>query len=225
MALILTLETATTNCSVGISKDGVCIALKEDNSKTYSHAEQLHVFIETLLQEQNITCSDLDAIAVSKGPGSYTGLRIGVSAAKGLAYANNLPLIALDTLKTLAAQHKITKGLLVPMIDARRLEVYCAVFSSNLTCLEKVVAKIINEHSFLEDLEKNELYFLGDGAHKCKDLIQHKNAHFIDNLYPSSKEMAVFAEEKFRAQDFEDVAYFEPFYLKDFVVTPQKKKI
>ncbi|NJB81601.1 tRNA (adenosine(37)-N6)-threonylcarbamoyltransferase complex dimerization subunit type 1 TsaB [Wenyingzhuangia aestuarii] len=225
MALILNIETSTKNCSVGLSKNGVCIALKEANNGDYSHAEKLHVFIEELLKEQQLKITDLDAIAVGKGPGSYTGLRIGVSAAKGLAYAAAIPLIAVDTLTALATTHQITKGLIVPMIDARRLEVYSAIFTANYELTRAIEAEIIDEHSFQDLLENQPTYFLGDGAEKCKTLITHSNAHFIADKFPSANEMAKLAEEQFQNQVFEDTAYFEPFYLKDFVVTPQKKKL
>ncbi|MGY5354958.1 tRNA (adenosine(37)-N6)-threonylcarbamoyltransferase complex dimerization subunit type 1 TsaB [Wenyingzhuangia sp. IMCC45467] len=225
MALILTLETSTKNCSVGLAKDGVCIALKEENKGDYSHAEKLHVFIEEILASKNIKPTDLDAVAVGKGPGSYTGLRIGVSAAKGLAYAIQKPLIAIDTLKILAKTINIEQGLIVPMIDARRLEVYSAIFKKDYTYLRSAEAEIIDEASYQDLLHEQPVYFLGDGAFKCKEIIKHKNANFIDDKFPSVSEMAFLAEEKHQQNDFEDTAYFEPFYLKDFVVTPQKKKV
>lgn len=224
MALILNIETSTKNCSVGLSKDGIIIAIKEENNGDYSHAEKLHVFIEDLLKEQKIKISDLDAVAVGKGPGSYTGLRIGVSTAKGLAYASDIPLIAVDTLKALAKNIQIETGLIVPMIDARRLEVYSAIFNSEYEKMRTIKAQIIDEHSFKETLENEAVYFLGDGAEKCKEIIQHKNAHFIDDKFPSANQMAFLAEEKYHQKQFEDTAYFEPFYLKDFIVTPSKKK-
>ncbi len=223
MALILNIETSTKNCSVSLSKDGNCISIKEENDGNYSHAEKLHVFIDEILKEQQLKVADLDAIAVGKGPGSYTGLRIGVSTAKGLAYAANLPLISIHTLKTLATSVSVENGLLVPMLDARRLEVYSAIFDNEYNFVRDVEAQIIDEHSFKELLDQQTITFLGDGAAKCKDIIQHPNATFIDNKFPSTRQMCVLAEEKFKANDFEDVAYFEPFYLKDFVVTPSKK--
>lgn len=224
MALILSIETSTKNCSVGLAKDGVCIALKEENKGDYSHAEKLHIFIEEILKTKNIAVKDLDAIAVGKGPGSYTGLRIGVSAAKGLAYAINKPLIAIDTLKSLAKTISTEQGLIVPMIDARRLEVYSAIFNKDYEYLRNAEAEIIDESSYQTLLNEQPFYFLGDGAFKCKEIIKHKNAYFIDDKFPSAKEMAFLAEEKYQQNLFEDTAYFEPFYLKDFMVTPQKKK-
>lgn len=224
MALILMIETSTKNCSVGISKNGVCISLREENNGGYSHAEKIHVFVEELLKEQNLKVSDLDAIAVGKGPGSYTGLRIGVSTAKGLAYAANIPLIAVDTLKVLAKEANVKEGFIVPMIDARRLEVYSTVFDVDYNEIRKVEAEIIDENSYKELLKENKICFLGDGAAKCKELIISENAHFVEDKFPSVKEIASLAEEKFNKDEFEDTAYFEPFYLKDFLVTPQKKK-
>lgn len=225
MALILNIETSTKNCSISLAKNGTCLILKEENKGDYSHAEKLHVFIESILQEQNLSINDLDAIAVGKGPGSYTGLRIGVSTAKGLAYAANIPLIATDTLQALAKATVIKSGFIVPMIDARRLEVYTAMFDNNYNQTKPTEAKIIDDSSFLEILTEHPLYFLGDGAAKCKDLITHKNAYFIDHKFPSAQEMCNLSFDKFKNKDFEDTAYFEPFYLKDFVATPQKKKI
>lgn len=223
MALILNIETATKNCSVSISQNGNCLAIKEANDGNYSHAEKLHVFIDEILKEQNYTVSDLDAIAVGKGPGSYTGLRIGVSTAKGLAYAAGIPLISIHSLKSLAKSITVEQGLIVPMLDARRLEVYAAVFDSEYNFVKEVAAEIIDENSFSEFLTQGPVTFLGDGAAKCKEIITHPNAIFIDGKFPSTKEMCALAEEKFQAKEFEDVAYFEPFYLKDFVVTPSKK--
>jgi len=225
MALILNIETSTKNCSVSLAKEGVCLVLKEENKGDYSHAEKLHVFIEKLLLEQNLTVADLDAVAVGKGPGSYTGLRIGVSTAKGLAYATGIPLISVDTLQALAKTIVIKKGLIVPMIDARRLEVYAAIFNKNYEQTRTTEAQIINENSFLNELENHPITFLGDGAAKCTEIITHKNATFIAGKFPSAKEMCALSYEKFNEEIFEDTAYFEPFYLKDFVATPQKKKV
>lgn len=224
MALILNIETATKNCSVSISKNGNLIALKEINNGNYSHAEMLHPYIDQVLKEASITIEQLNAIAVSKGPGSYTGLRIGVSAAKGLCFALNIPLISINTLTSLA--HKISEktGYIVPMIDARRMEVYAAIFNTSLQQIRETKAEIIEPHSFSEYLEKNHVYFLGDGAEKCKSILTHTNAHFIDYQHPSSKEMCTLSFEKYQHNQFEDVAYFEPFYLKDFVAVPQKKR-
>lgn len=224
MSYILNFETATKNCSVSISKSGELIALEELNSGGYSHSEKLHVFIETVMEKSGLSFSDLSAVSVGKGPGSYTGLRIGVSAAKGICFAKDLPLISLESLKILAQQVQIDEGIIVPMLDARRLEVYSAVFDSNFAQLRATEAQIINESSFQEYLEKGKVYFIGDGAEKCKDFIKHENAVFVDHAFPSAKEMISLAAEKFDRQEFEDVAYFEPFYLKDFVGTKPKKR-
>ena len=224
MARILNIETSTKNCSVSIADTGKIIAIKELNNGNYSHAEVLHPFIEDILKEGNISRDEIDAIAVSKGPGSYTGLRIGVSAAKGLSFALNIPLIAIDTLTSLSYAISIDKGLIVPMLDARRMEVYAAIFDKEHQKIREIRAEIIDENSFSDELEKGIVYFLGDGAHKCKETIAHKNAIFVDDKFPSSKEMAVLSYEKYKKNDIEDVAYFEPFYLKDFIVIPEKKK-
>lgn len=224
MAYILNIETSTKNCSVSIAKNGEVVAIKELNNGNYSHAEVLHVFIDDILKSNGILSSELDAIAVSKGPGSYTGLRIGVSAAKGLSFAHNIPLISVDTLKALASSINVTDGYIVPMIDARRLEVYASVFDSELNLVSPTEAKVINSDSYQEYLESQKVYFLGDGSEKCKSILTHKNAHFIDNHHPSAKEMAILSYDKFKKEEFEDVAYFEPFYLKDFIVIPEKKR-
>ncbi|QVY64318.1 tRNA (adenosine(37)-N6)-threonylcarbamoyltransferase complex dimerization subunit type 1 TsaB [Polaribacter sp. Q13] len=224
MAIILNLETATKNCSVSIAKDGKVIALKELNNGNYSHAEVLHPFILEVLKEVNLTSKEIDAVAVSKGPGSYTGLRIGVSAAKGLCFAFDKPLISIKTLESLAHAISIDKGIIVPMLDARRMEVYAAVFNENYEQIRDIKAEIIDENSFSDYLGAGIVTFLGDGAHKCKEVITHKNAVFVDAIFPSAKEMAELSFIKYKKNDIEDVAYFEPFYLKDFVVIPEKKK-
>lgn len=225
MAYILNIETSTKNCSVSISKNRELVAIKELNNGNYSHAEVLHPFINDVLKEANITVKELNAIAVSKGPGSYTGLRIGVSAAKGLCFALNIPLISINTLQSLALSISIENGVIVPMLDARRMEVYSAVFDSENNQIREIKAEIINETSFLNYLETSNVYFLGDGAEKCKTLITHSNAIFVDSKFPSAKEMSFLAFDKYKKNDIEDVAYFEPFYLKNFIAVPQKKKI
>ena len=224
MGYILNIETSTKNCSVSLAKRGEVVAIKELNNGNYSHAEVLHVFIDDILRSSGIPSSELDAIAVSKGPGSYTGLRIGVSAAKGLSFAHDIPLLSVDTLKALASSISITDGYIVPMIDARRLEVYASVFDNKLNVVSPTEAKIIDSTSYQEYLESHKVYFLGDGAEKCKSILTHSNAHFIDNEHPSAKEMAALSYDKFKKEEFEDVAYFEPFYLKDFIVIPEKKR-
>ena len=217
MALILCLETATTNCSVGIAKDGRLLTLKEDNSKNYSHAEKLHVFINEALSDADISAEDLDAIAVSKGPGSYTGLRIGVSSAKGLCYSLDIPLISVPTLDLLAYKLKGEQGIFISMLDARRMEVYSAVYDSEINQLRDTQAQILEETSFQEYLERSKVHFIGNGVSKFEDICSHPNAVFHKEQYPSAREMAEIAELKHQISDTEDVAYFEPYYLKDFI--------
>lgn len=224
MAIILNIETATKNCSVSISKSGEIIALKEFNDGNYSHAEVLHLFIIDILKEVKLSLNTIDAIAVSKGPGSYTGLRIGVSAAKGFCFALQKPLISVDTLTSLSYAISIEEGVIITMLDARRMEVYASVFNHKHEQIREIKSEIINENSFSEFLSSQKVYFLGDGALKCKEIITHENAFFLDDIFPSSKEMGILAFQKFKNNDFEDVAYFEPFYLKDFMVVPEKKK-
>lgn len=222
MSYILNIETATKNCSVAIAKDGKTIICKEIAQEGYSHAERLHVFMEEIIHEAGLNFKELNAIAVSQGPGSYTGLRIGVSAAKGLCYALDIPLIAIDTLQVLAMQANITNGLIIPMIDARRMEVYSAIFNSNYEKTRAVQAEIITENSF-ENLEET-LYFVGDCADKCKPVLTKSNYVFLEEIkYPSAKEMSGLSVEKFKNNDFVDLAYFEPYYLKDFMITVAKK--
>jgi len=218
MALILLIETATKSCSVSLSSENKIIACKEEVNKQYSHAEKLTVFITELFKTQDFSIKDLDAIAVSKGPGSYTGLRIGVSTAKGLCYALDIPLISVSTLKAMAFRmaQKEDSDLYCPMIDARRMEVYNAFYNSTNKEIRGIQADIIEADSYQKELDKKVLFF-GDGAQKCKQIIQHPNAKFLDDIFPSSKDMLEIANEKFSENFFEDVAYFEPFYLKDFV--------
>ncbi|WP_241910485.1 tRNA (adenosine(37)-N6)-threonylcarbamoyltransferase complex dimerization subunit type 1 TsaB [Pseudotamlana carrageenivorans] len=221
---ILNIETATTNCSVSLSKDGKTLVLKEDNDKNYSHAERLHMYIDAVLKTGNITAEDLAAISVSKGPGSYTGLRIGVSAAKGLCYALNKPLIAVPTLEALAQQVKAESGVIVAMLDARRMEVYSAVYDIDYNVVRETQAQILDESSFMAYLEQGLVYFVGSGVEKTKTIIQHANARFIDGKLPSANFMGEIANMKYKISDTEDVAYFEPYYLKDFVALKPKPK-
>ena len=222
MALILNIETTTTNCSVSISIEGKTVFLKQDNNKNYSHAESLHVFIDAVLKESKTTIADIDAIAVSKGPGSYTGLRIGVSAAKGLCFALNKPLISVPTLQSLAYQVNMEDGIIVPMLDARRMEVYSAIFNSDYNQIRETEAEILDESSFKDYLDKGKVYFIGNGVEKTKAIITHPNAIFIDDKLPSATHMGLLAYNKYKISDFEDVAYFEPYYLKDFVALKAK---
>ena len=223
LILILNIETATKNCSVSISKEGKTIALMELNDGNYSHAEKLHKLIEQVVLEAKIELSDLKAIAVSKGPGSYTGLRIGVSAVKGLCFALDIPMISVNTLQSLALSVSIDKGYKIPLLDARRMEVYSQVLNEKNEKIREVSAEIIDSDSFSEFLNADKVYFFGDGAEKCKEIIAHKNAVFIDGKFPSAKEMSVISYEKYGKNDFEDVAYFEPFYLKEFIGGISKK--
>ena len=222
MSYILNIETATTNCSVSLSKEGEILVLKEDYNTNYSHAESLHMFIEEVIIASKIKPSQIDAIAVSKGPGSYTGLRIGVSAAKGLCYALNKPLISVATLQSLANQVTINDGIIVAMLDARRLEVYSAIFDKNHNKIRETKAQILDENSFKDYLEKGKVYFIGDGVEKTKTLIKHPNAIYIEDKLPSAKEMSKLSYDKYKKNNIEDVAYFEPYYLKDFIGLKQK---
>ena len=222
MAIVLNIETATTNCSVSLSKDGETLVLKEDNSDGYSHAETLHVYINNVFEEAKILAKDIDAVAVSKGPGSYTGLRIGVSSAKGLCYALNKPLISVSTLESLAHQVKISEGTIISMLDARRMEVYSAIFNNKHEQVRDIKAEILTEDSYADLLKENKVYFVGNGVAKTKQLINHPNAVFIDGKLPSANEMGLLSELKYKKSDIEDVAYFEPYYLKDFVAIKKK---
>lgn len=225
MALILNIETSTTVCSVALGRDGEAIALKELNDG-YTHSENLTLFIQDVLKEADVSFSAIDAIAVSKGPGSYTGLRIGVSTAKGLCFALDKPLIGINTLQAMASikplieEEEITYNQLLfcPMIDARRMEVYCTFYDSLNHEIRKTAAVIIDENSFADILANDKVVFFGDGAEKCKEkLAQHKNAFFADNVFPSAKYMTILSEQAFTSKHFENLAYFEPYYLKDFV--------
>ena len=224
--MILNIETATQICSVSLAKDGKVVAIKESNEKN-SHAALLSVFIDEIIKEANISRKEIKAIAVSKGPGSYTGLRIGVSTAKGLAYGLGVPLISVSTLQSLALglslEVKETENtLFAPMIDARRMEVYSAFYNSNNEIVKEISADIIDENSYSDFLQKHKILFFGDGSAKCKATLSHENATFVENRNPSSAFMAKIAEKKFKNNDFEDVAYFEPFYLKDFIAIKAK---
>jgi tRNA threonylcarbamoyladenosine biosynthesis protein TsaB len=225
MHYILNIETATTVCSVSISQDGHILGYKEiDNG--FTHSENLHLFINDLLIDFNISIKQLSAIAISKGPGSYTGLRIGVSAAKGLAYALNIPLISVDTLKIMAyqvSQLRTEFDFFCPMIDARRMEVYTCVYDAQLNSQILTQALIIDSLSIKTFDSFSSICFFGDGMLKCKEVISLlQNAVCIDNIKPSSQYMCALSYEKFLKEAFEDIAYFEPFYLKDFLITSKK---
>jgi tRNA threonylcarbamoyladenosine biosynthesis protein TsaB len=235
MALILNIETSTEVCSVSLAQNGKLL-YKKEILEGFNHSKILTVFIEELFKENNIQPKMIDAVAVSKGPGSYTGLRIGVSVAKGLCYGLNIPLISVNSLEILgifAAKNMDTYNcendgspvLYCPMIDARRMEVYTALYNSKGEEIRPVSAEIIDEQ-FLSDLFKtHRIMFLGNGAEKCKNIIKDKNAFFEGPMMTSAQFMQSISEEKFNKKQFEDVAYFEPFYLKNFVATIPKNKI
>ncbi|SDT39062.1 tRNA threonylcarbamoyladenosine biosynthesis protein TsaB [Mucilaginibacter mallensis] len=221
--MILQIETATTVCSVALAKDGQVIAYRQINQRNI-HAEVITVYIDELLTAEGLTYDNLDAIAVSCGPGSYTGLRIGISTAKGLCFALDKPLIAIETLEAMAYgvinDDQIINGdmLLCPMIDARRMEVYTALFNNKGERIQSTTAEIIDENSFSELLKNTKILFFGDGADKCIAVLgNNPNAQFIPDFTNSATHLTQKAAEKFIAKDFEDVAYFEPYYLKDFV--------
>lgn len=217
MALLLNIETTTRNCSVSLAENGITKVYKEIAEENFSHAEKLHVFIQDLLKDGDYTLKQLNAIAVSEGPGSYTGLRIGVSSAKGLCYALNIPLIAVDTMQILAAQITVNEGCVIPMIDARRMEVYLALFNEKGEKKSETKAEIIDENSF-KDLNTT-IHLLGDGALKFKEILTDtKFIYYPSNLFPSAKEMSALSFQKYSKENFVDVAYFEPYYLKDFVL-------
>ncbi len=220
MALILNIETSTTLCSVSLAQAGKVISSKEVN-QGYTHAENLHVFIENVLAEAGKSPKDLNSIAVGSGPGSYTGLRIGVSAAKGLAYALQIPLIAVNTLHTMAAmalQQIKLDILFCPMLDARRMEVYTAIFDKNLNVVKETSAQILADDIAYFNLGKP-ICFFGDGMLKCKELLkQIPQSSFIEGIVPSGEALAALSYQKHLNGQFEDVAYFEPFYLKDFMI-------
>lgn len=229
MACILHIETSTSVCSVAISEDGLAIFSKEDFNGP-SHAVSLGVFVDEALSFADSRAIMIDAVAVSCGPGSYTGLRIGVSMAKGICYGRNIPLIALPTLEVLSVPvllaHELPEDALIcPMIDARRMEVYASVYDRSLKVIRKTAADIVDENSYLEFLNEHPVYFFGDGAAKCREKITHPNAHFIDDIRPLAKLMSPLADKAYAKGDFKDVAYFEPFYLKEFVGTQPKKAL
>lgn len=221
MATILNLETSTKNCSVSIAKDNELLCLVEEADEGYAHGEKLHQFIDWCAEGAGINLKDLDAICVSKGPGSYTGLRIGVSSAKGLAYGLDIKMLSINSLEILV-QSQINKGydLIIPMIDARRMEVYTALYDGEGNPLSETEAKVIDETSF-EELQGKKIVFVGDGAEKCQEALVHLNATFVQ-MYPSAKYMGNVAQSKFLSNNFEDVAYFEPFYLKNFIALKKK---
>jgi tRNA threonylcarbamoyladenosine biosynthesis protein TsaB len=231
--MIICLETATNLCSVALCDSAGVISLREsDESK--SHASMLTIFIEEILKESGIRARDLEAIAVSKGPGSYTGLRIGVSVAKGIAYAASIPLIAIETTLSmfwgisgnLQVSPETDKNILFcPMLDARRMEVYYAIYDAGGKTIKDISAEIINENSFINIPESKKIIFFGDGAAKCNEVIKQSNAHFADDFRISASHMHRPVFQALKDHHYEDVAYFEPLYLKDFITSKPKKNI
>lgn len=234
MASILNIETATPLCSVALAIDGKVIAVRETLEEK-SHAARLTVFIEELLKEKNFNIADLDAIAIGKGPGSYTGLRIGVSTAKGLCYGANLPLIAVNTLNVLfkqviihlssGIQEALTSPdtLFCPMIDARRMEVFTCLFNNQGDEVEPVAARLIDQYTYQQHLAEHTIVFFGSGMEKCREILSQPKAVFISGVHPHSSSLALLAEERYNQNLFENIAYFEPYYLKDFIATTSKK--
>jgi len=233
MATILHIETSTSVCSVAVSKNNILLSLKETNLG-YSHSSVITLFIQEAMKEIDMQLTEIDAVAVSKGPGSYTGLRIGVSTAKGLCYSLDKPLIAINTLQAMAwgmansfsnTDDKPFDQLYCPMIDARRMEVYAAFYNQNNEVVKETSADIIDEHSYADILAKQQVLFAGNGSEKCRDFLSaNQNASFLANFEASAKYMISLAETKFKNSAFESIAYFEPFYLKDFVAGKPKVK-
>lgn len=224
MAIILNIETSTEVCSVALAAEGRLLALKEDR-EGMNHSVLLGVYVDEILKEQRLSVADLDAVAVSMGPGSYTGLRIGVSLAKGLCYGGNKPLIAVSTLQALAvsvARKYDEEAYYCPMIDARRMEVYTAVFDKEGIQQQEIRAEIIDENAFRTILDHQKTFFFGNGSSKTEQLIVHPHARFVRDVYTSAENMIELSEKKWENKQFEDVAYFEPFYLKEFVATTPK---
>ena len=214
---ILHIETSSKNCSVAISDGEELLCLCEEVSENYKQSESLHTFVQWALEGAEISLKDIEAVSLGKGPGSYTGLRIGAASAKGFCYGLKVPLIAVNSLETMIEPFLGQNyDIIIPLIDARRMEVYCAVFDGNSgEMLTETEAKILDEQSFKE-FEGKKILFVGDGAKKAQEILQISGADFNENVYPSAKYLIKKAVEKFKRQDFEDVAYFEPFYLKDF---------
>jgi tRNA threonylcarbamoyladenosine biosynthesis protein TsaB len=230
-ALILNIESSTTLCSVSLGKNGHCLDHRSFN-EGYSHAEKLAPFIADILAANNLKASDLDAIAVSSGPGSYTGLRIGHSLAKGLCFSASKPLISVPTLQLMCLNKEVRAKvnfykdvLLCPMLDARRMEVYTCTYDIGLKEVSKTQAKILDEESFRDELAKEAVLFFGPGSEKVKTVVDSKSAYYVEDVWPSAEDMCLLSQTKFEAQEFEDVAYCEPFYLKEFMTTTPKKLI
>lgn len=229
MACILHIETSTDVCSVALSEDGAVLFSKEDFDGP-QHAVTLGVYIDEVLSMADSHAKPIDAVAVSCGPGSYTGLRIGASMAKGICYGRSIPLIALPTLKVMSVPVLLMDelpedALLCPMIDARRMEVYAAIYDRALNPVKEVSADIVTADSYAEYLEQHPVYFFGNGAAKCKEVITHPNARFVDGIQPLARWMFPLADRQYLDGTFQNVAYFEPFYLKEFVATVAKNKV
>lgn len=228
MSCILNIDTSTNVCSVAVSQDGACIFDKEDHSGP-NHAERLGAFVDEALSFIDNHAIPLDAVAVSCGPGSYTGLRIGVSMAKGICYGRDVKLLAVPTLELLCVpvllREMVTDddALLCPMLDARRMEVYAQLFTRSLRKVRPIQADVVDADTYREYLDKHPVYFFGNGAMKCKEVIDHPNAHFIEGIEALAKNMLPLAERRMAREEFEDVAYFVPFYLKDFVAKQPRK--
>ncbi len=227
MSCILNIETSTDVCSVAVSHDGTCIFDKEDHSGP-NHAERLGTFVDEALSFTDNHAIPLDAVAVSCGPGSYTGLRIGVSMAKGICYGRGVKLLAVPTLELLCVpvllQELVTDdALLCPMLDARRMEVYAQLFDRSLHEVRPIHADVVDADTYKEYLDQHPVYFFGNGAKKCQEVISHPNAHFISGIEALAKNMLPLAERRMAQEQFEDVAYFVPFYLKDFVAKQPRK--
>ena len=224
--MLLCIETSGKNCSVALFEGLQLVSIREVHTEQFSHSENLHVFIEQVLKESNLQPKAIKAIAISAGPGSYTGLRIGVATAKGLCYGWDIPLIALPTLRILAEQvtYEFTDiEYIIPMIDARRMEVFTAVYSHDFSPILGERAEILTESTFDTYLNKGKTIFLGDGITKFQAICKHENAYFWENKFPSAKQMGRLALEKYQAQAFEDIAYFEPFYLKEVYLVKSNK--
>lgn len=224
VSIILHIETATKNCSVAVSRSGTMLALKEQFSEQFSHSEQLHSFIQDVLKEAHMDMTALAAVAVSKGPGSYTGLRIGVAAAKGICFALDLPLIAVNSLQILTEKYQDNnQALLFPMFDARRKEVYVMILNEKKEVVKPTFAEVLTTESFKEFPTNVQWVFMGEGAQKCKEVFDANHIEYQSEIqHPSASEMVSLAWKAFQANKFEDVAYFEPFYLKDFYTTANK---
>ncbi len=221
---ILHIETSSKNCSVAISDCEKILCLCEEVSENYKQSESLHSYVEWALEGAKLTLKDIEAVSLGKGPGSYTGLRIGASSAKGFCYGLQIPLIATNSLETMIEPFLNKEyDFIIPVIDARRMEVYSAVFDGNAgEMISETEAKILDENSYQEYQDKK-ILFVGDGAKKAKEILQLENAEFNETVYPSAKYLIKKAVEKYNRQEFEDVAYFEPFYLKDFQGVKKKK--